>query len=206
MFSEYYYNIFVGSIKDYHDIDSVEAVLNNPFADNSPEYIFYKKNWIDTVQWHLEDLIRDPDIVSDYALTIKRRIDRLNQERTDIVELVDDYFLNLFNNVIVEENARHNTESLGWAFDRLSILALKEYHVEAELKRKDALDYHINRCLSRRAILLDQKNDLLKSINWLIDDIRIGKKINKVYRQLKMYNDISFNPILYNKYDLNKEV
>jgi hypothetical protein len=193
------YTIFVRSINDYHVRDNIDAILQNPYAEGSPDSMFYEKNWIDTIQWHLEDMIRDPDIPSDRGLYIKRRIDRLNQKRTDIVELIDEYFQDTNRNIVPDSNARHNTESVGWAIDRLSILALKEFHVYAELSRKDASIAHVRACRSREAILLNQKEDLLKSINWLIEDIRMGKKINKVYKQLKMYNDDSFNPILYNK-------
>jgi hypothetical protein len=197
--SIHYYNVFKRSITDYHVTDNVDRVLQNPYTGDSPDHLLYKKSWVDTVQWHLEDLIRDPDISGDAALLLKRRIDRLNQERTDIVELVDDYFQRLYAHIVPQKDARHNTESLGWALDRLSILSLKEFHVEAELLRSDAPADHIRNCLRRKRVLADQRDDLLQSINWLAEDIRGGKCINKVYRQLKMYNESSFNPILYKK-------
>ena len=197
--SQYFYNIFVRSIADYHIFDDIDQPLNNPYPEEDIDNIAYRKNWIDTVQWHLEDMVRDPDIDCSYALSIKRRIDDLNQKRTDAVELIDDYFQNKYGNIAHERDAKHNTESLGWAIDRLSILSLKEFHLHVELRRSDASLQHINNCLNREKILTSQMNDLLQSINWLIEDIQFGKKENKVYRQLKMYNDQSFNPVLYNK-------
>lgn len=197
--SQHCYSVFMRSITDYHIHDDVEATLNNPYDETTLDALLYKKNWIDTVQWHLEDIVRDPDISGDAALAIKRRIDRLNQIRTDTVEQLDDYFQTVYGEVEPLENARHNTESIGWAIDRLSILALKEFHWNMELNRADATLAHLEACQRRKRILSAQKEDLLSSINWLIDDIRSGKKINKVYRQLKMYNDPSFNPVLYKK-------
>ncbi|OQP54224.1 hypothetical protein A4H97_22260 [Niastella yeongjuensis] len=197
--SQQVYNVFVTSIKDYHIYDDVNAALHNPYEEESSNALFYIKNWIDTVQWHLEDIIRDPHINSNYALSIKRRIDTLNQKRTDTVEQIDDYFQRVHRDIVPEKDARHSTESLGWAIDRLSILALKEFHWEIELNRKDAPESHIDNCLRRKKVLIGQKEDLMTSINWLIEDIRSGKKINKVYRQLKMYNDPSLNPVLYRK-------
>jgi hypothetical protein len=193
------YNVFEQSILDYHVYDDVNFEVTDPYNENLPESLLYRKNWIDTVQWHLEDLIRDPDIRPESALSLKRRIDALNQQRTDIVELIDDYFYNLYGHVIPENDARHNTESLGWALDRLSILALKEYHLNVELERADASLQHRDNTLKRKQILECQKEDLMKAIDWLHEDISLGKKINKVYRQLKMYNDRSFNPVLYKK-------
>lgn len=193
------YNIYYNAVNDYHVFDDVNTVINNPHPQNSLEAIFYKKNWIDTIQWHLEDIIRDPDIASEYGLSIKRRIDELNQMRTDTVEHIDDFFLRKYSSVIPQIKARHNTESLGWAFDRLSILAIREYHLEIELTRNDASPGHVNDCLLKKTILLQQKSDLLQSINWLIEDIEKGRKVCKIYKQLKMYNDSSFNPVLYKK-------
>jgi len=198
-FPQHCYDVFMTAIHHYHQEDSVDAVLQDPYDGALPDSLFYRKCWIDTVQWHLEDIIRDPDIDSAQGLAIKRRIDSLNQKRTDIVEVIDDYFQEMYRHVVAEANARHNTESLGWAFDRLSILALKEYHLEVELNRAGAAAEHISNCLSRRAVLTNQKSDLLGSIGWLLEDIRVGRKINKVYRQLKMYNDQAFNPVLYSK-------
>ena len=197
--STYCYNIYVRSIGEYHLRDNVNALMNNPYAADSLDGLFYEKSWIDTVQWHLEDIIRDPDIEGGYGLSIKRRIDNLNQKRTEIVEFIDDYFQDMFKDIVPKRNARHNTESLGWAFDRLSILSLKEFHLNGELNRNDASVSHREKCLFRKKTLVAQMDDLLRSINWLVEDIRSGKKINKVYKQLKMYNDSSLNPVLYRK-------
>lgn len=197
--SERFYEVFKKSIRDYHIRDSVDARMIDHCSENPMDSIFYRKSWIDTVQWHLEDIIRDPDITGEYGLSIKRRIDDLNQRRTDIVELIDDHFQNLYKDVIYEKNARHNTESLGWAFDRLSILSLKEFHLDIELARKDSSMSHSHNALHRKKILDNQKDDLLASINWLNEDIKTGKRIHKTYKQLKMYNDHSFNPVLYRK-------
>jgi len=195
--SQYCYRIFQQAIDDYHIRDDVNAAMECNYDDNALDALLYKKSWIDTVQWHLEDLIRDPAIDSRHALDIKRRIDALNQKRTDLVEQVDDYFQNLYSQVVPRPNATHNTESLGWAIDRLSILSLKEFHIRIELSRADASVEHIGNCQARKQILDAQRKDLLVSINRLNQDIRSGRKINKVYRQLKMYNDPSFNPVLY---------
>ncbi len=197
--SEYFYDVYSNAICDYHVYDGVDRELANPYATGSIGHMGYAKNWIDTVQWHLEDLIRYPQIEPRKALQIKKRIDQLNQKRTDTVELIDDYFHQQYSAVPCEPNARHNTQSLGWALDRLSILALKEYHIDVELARQDATAAHIANCTNRKNILLAQKNDLLQSINWLAEDLAQGKKVVKVYRQLKMYNDVSFNPVLYGK-------
>jgi hypothetical protein len=193
------YNVFAHAIHDYHVDDEVDSVMPDRYNERLPESLLYRKNWIDTVQWHLEDLIRDPDIRPESALSVKRRIDILNQQRTDIVELIDDYFYNLYGHVIPENDARHNTESLGWALDRLSILALKEYHLNVEMERADASLQHRDNTIKRKQVLERQKTDLMKAIDWLHEDISLGKKINKVYKQLKMYNDQSFNPVLYKK-------
>ncbi|MBO9201558.1 MULTISPECIES: DUF4254 domain-containing protein [Niastella] len=195
----HFYKVYKQAISDYHVFDDVDHALDNAFGPGTIEHIAYEKSWIDTVQWHLEDLIRDPAIESLAALRIKKRIDQLNQKRTDIVELIDDYFQRKYKGVPCQMNARHNTESLGWALDRLSILALKEYHIDIELGRQNATEAHLAKCMNRKNILLSQKDDLLQSINWLIEDIEQGRKINKVYRQLKMYNDVEFNPVLYKK-------
>ncbi len=199
MTAQYYYDIFTRSVSDYHLFDHVDAVAPSRYDPQTMEGLLYRKSWIDTVQWHLEDLIRDPAIRPEDALLIKRRIDSYNQLRTDIVESIDDYFQGLYCDVAPADDARHNTESLGWAVDRLSILCLKEYHVEAELNREDASEPHRRNCSVRKEVIGRQKEDLFASINWLMDDIRTGRKINKVYRQLKMYNDPSFNPVLYKR-------
>ncbi|MFT3995267.1 MAG: DUF4254 domain-containing protein [Dysgonomonas sp.] len=192
-------SIFQESINDYHKTDSIDAQINNPYKAQSIEAILYLKNWIDTVQWHLEDVIRDPNIDPVRALEIKRRIDKSNQERTDLVELIDSYFLDKYKDVKVQLSAKINTESPAWAIDRLSILALKIYHMQQEVDRIDADVDHRNQCKKKLDILLEQRKDLSTAIEELLSDIECGDKYMKVYKQMKMYNDPSLNPILYAK-------
>lgn len=189
--------IFDQTIADYHQTDNVDSVINNPYTIPSIEYYLYLKNWIDTVQWHLEDIIRNPEIDPKEALVIKRRIDKSNQDRTDLVELIDSYFLDKYKNVEVQKNAKINTESPAWAVDRLSILALKIYHMQAEVDRKDATPEHIESCQVKLNTLLTQREDLSTAIEELLEDIQKGQKYMKVYKQMKMYNDPALNPILY---------
>ncbi len=191
--------IFEQVIADYHQTDHVDAPINNPYKLKSIEYYLYLKNWIDTVQWHLEDIIRDPEINPEEALKIKRRIDKSNQDRTDLVELIDSYFLNTYKNVKVSSDATINTESPAWAVDRLSILALKIYHMQLEANRTDSDEAHRKVCFEKLQILLEQKEDLSTAIDQLLDDIEVGRKYMKVYKQMKMYNDPSLNPVLYEK-------
>ena len=191
-------NIFSKAIEDYHKYDNVDTPIHNPYAKGSIEYLLYLKNWIDTVQWHLEDIIRDPEIVPETALKIKRRIDASNQERTDMVEYIDSYFLQKYSEIKPNPDAKINTESPAWAIDRLSILYLKIFHMEAEVNRTDTSKEHHDSCNSKLNILLEQKKDLSIAIEELIDDIERGDKYMKVYKQMKMYNDPSLNPILYN--------
>lgn len=190
-------NIFDLSITDYHKNDDIDTPIINPYPFKSIEYYLYLKNWIDTVQWHLEDIIRNPDIDSEDALVIKRRIDKSNQDRTDLVELIDSYFLDQYKDVIPQKKAKINTESPAWAIDRLSILALKIYHMEQETVRRDADEAHIDLCRQKLNVLLEQRNDLSTAINELLADIQSGEKYMKVYKQMKMYNDPSLNPVLY---------
>lgn len=192
-------SIFQESINDYHKTDSIDAQINNPYKAQSIEAILYLKNWIDTVQWHLEDVVRDPNIDPVRALEIKRRIDKSNQERTDLVELIDSYFLDKYKDVKVQLSAKINTESPAWAIDRLSILALKIYHMQQEVDRIDADADHRNQCKKKLDILLEQRKDLSTAIEELLSDIECGDKYMKVYKQMKMYNDPSLNPILYAK-------
>ncbi len=189
--------IFEQSINDYHRVDDVDQPLNNPFTEGSIEYYLYTKNWIDTVQWHLEDIIRDPNINPVDALALKRRIDHSNQERTDLVEMIDSYFLHRFASVEVLPDATINTESPAWAIDRLSILALKIYHMQEQTERTDAAADHIARCRQKLDVLLLQREDLSSAIDQLLADIESGRKYMKVYKQMKMYNDPSTNPVLY---------
>lgn len=198
-FSETAWEIFNQAITDYHLADDVDTPSNNPFQKESLEHLLYAKNWIDTVQWHLEDIIRDEKIVPEEALKIKRRIDTSNQQRTDLVEFIDSWFLTKYENVTPDNNAKINTETPAWAVDRLSILALKVYHMALEACRETATDEHRSKCREKLNVLLEQKNDLTTSIDQLLADIENGKVKMKVYRQMKMYNDESLNPILYQK-------
>ena len=196
-FAEKSYGIFEQSVADYHIDDDVDAPTRQPYAPDSIEGVLYAKNRIDAVQWHLEDIIRDPEIDPVAALALKRRIDRSNQERTDMVEELDTYFRNLYAGVEVAPDATINTESPAWAFDRLSILALKIYHMEAEVNSPDATAEHRARCAAKLAVLTEQRADLISAIDALLDDIAAGRKYMKVYRQMKMYNDADTNPVLY---------
>ncbi|MBO5611207.1 MAG: DUF4254 domain-containing protein [Prevotella sp.] len=195
--TESYNNIFNQAIKDYHVKDNVDTPINNPYDRESIENRLYLKCWIDTVQWHLEDIIRDPHIDPIEALQIKRRIDRSNQDRTDLVEQIDSYFRQLYCDVAVLPDARINTESPAWAIDRLSILALKIYHMQEQVDREEASEEHREKCKSKLSVLLEQQKDLSTAIDQLLEDIAEGRKYMKVYRQMKMYNDPSTNPILY---------
>lgn len=189
--------IFQKSIHDYHLTDNVDTLINNPFPKDQLEHLLYLKNWVDTVQWHLEDIIRDPQINPSDALKLKRRIDSSNQKRTDLVEFIDSWFLQKYNKVQALAGAALNTETPAWAIDRLSILELKIYHMQQEVNRPDATPQHKQSCLDKLNILLTQRQDLSTAIQQLLDDIASGKKYMKVYKQMKMYNDESLNPILY---------
>ena len=189
--------IFEKSISDYHVMDSVDVQANNPYQSQSIEHLLYNKNWIDTVQWHLEDIVRNPNIDAVEGLKLKRMIDASNQVRTDLVEYIDSYFLDLYENIQPEPTATINTESPAWAIDRLSILALKIYHMNVEVIRTDASEDHLIACQNKLTILLDQRSDLSKAIDELLIDIKNGDKYMKVYKQMKMYNDPSLNPVLY---------
>ncbi|ADQ80080.1 hypothetical protein Palpr_1941 [Paludibacter propionicigenes WB4] len=191
--------IFNESVLDYHKTDNVDAPINNPYEFKTIEYYLYLKNWIDTVQWHLEDIIRNPEIDPVEALALKRRIDKSNQDRTDLVELIDSYFLDQYKDVVIKSSAIINTESPAWAIDRLSILHLKIYHMQQEVERKDSSADHLTQCQTKLNILLEQKVDLSTAIDQLISDISDGVKKMKVYKQMKMYNDPALNPVLYAK-------
>lgn len=191
--------VFNQAIRDYHVTDNIDTPINNPYERDSIENRLYLKCWIDTVQWHFEDIIRDPHIDPTEALALKRRIDRSNQDRTDLVEQIDSYFRQKYSDVNVLPDARINTESPAWAIDRLSILALKIYHMKEQAERTDASDEHRQKCQTKLNVLLEQQVDLGTAINQLLDDIAAGRKYMKVYRQMKMYNDPSTNPILYGK-------
>ena len=191
--------VFSKSIDDYHMKDHVDTPLQNPYEDKHIGHLLYHKNWVDTVQWHLEDIIRNPDIDPVEALQLKRRIDKSNQERTDMVEYLDAYFLNLYSDVVIHDEATLNTESPAWAIDRYSILALKIYHMKEESLRSDATDSHRQGCAQKLQVLLMQKVDLSQAIETLLQDIEAGRKYMKVYKQMKMYNDEELNPVLYKK-------
>lgn len=191
--------IFNKAIEDYHITDNVDTPINNPYERDSIENRLYLKCWIDTVQWHFEDIIRDPHIDPVEALSLKRRIDRSNQDRTDLVEQIDSFFRQKYSDVKPLPDARLNTESPAWAVDRLSILALKIYHMREQAGRSDASADHRDTCKAKLNVLLEQQADLGEAIDQLLEDIEAGKKYMKVYRQMKMYNDPSTNPILYKK-------
>lgn len=191
--------IFQLAIEHYHRYDDIDHPIENPYDRQSLEHLLYEKCWIDTVQWHMEDVVRNPDIEPKEGLNWKRRIDKQNQIRTDMVEYIDSYYLQEYSNVQVKADARINTESPAWAIDRLSILALKIYHMRLETNRIDVDRAHIRACQAKLDILLEQRKDLSQSIDELLTDIAAGNKYMKVYKQMKMYNDPSLNPVLYNK-------
>lgn len=196
MFSEFAFRIFEESIRNYHIEDEVDQPFENQYPKNDIAHLLYRKNWIDTVQWHYEDIIRYPDIEPKKALEIKRKIDASNQDRTDLVEYIDSYFLDKYRSVKILKNATTNTESPAWALDRLSILALKIYHMKIEVERKDAAPEHIEKCTAKLMVLQEQKKDLSTAIDQLLTDIEAGRKYMKVYKQMKMYNDEELNPVL----------
>jgi hypothetical protein len=197
MFSQIAFSVFEQSIVDYHIHNDVNQSVNNPFPKDKIEHLLYAKNWVDTVQWHYEDIIRDPQIDPVAALTLKRKIDASNQVRTDMVEYIDSYFLQKYSDVKVKADAKINTESPAWAFDRLSILALKIYHMNEEATRAEASAEHRAKCKEKLNVLLDQKSDMFSSIDQLLIDFENGDKFMKVYKQMKMYNDEELNPVLY---------
>lgn len=197
MFTENANRIFARAIEDYHRWDDVDHPEENPFEAGTIDHLLYAKNWIDTVQWHLEDIIRDPQIDPIEALKIKRRIDRSNQDRTDMVEYIDSYLLEKYRDVRPAADARLNTETPAWAIDRLSILALKIYHMTVEARRADVDPAHREACARKLEVLLTQQTDLSRAIEELIEDIEAGRKYMKTYKQMKMYNDPALNPVLY---------
>lgn len=189
--------IFQRAIDDYHIHDSIDAPMENPYDSATLEHLLYLKCWIDTAQWHMEDVVRNPDIDPKEGLYWKRRIDKQNQVRTDTVEYIDSYYLQKFAHVTPSADARINSESPAWAIDRLSILALKIYHMQQETIRQDVSAAHIQACQTKLDILLEQRQDLSQSIDELLSDIATGRKYMKVYKQMKMYNDPNLNPVLY---------
>ena len=191
--------VFEKAVYDYHVHDDTNKSASNPYAKKDFEHLLYEKNWIDTVQWHYEDIIRDPDIDPKEGMKLKRLIDSSNQNRTEMVEYIDSYFLKLYSNVISKTDAKVNTESPAWALDRLSILILKIYHMKEESMRKDVSEQHRNTCNEKLQVLLEQRKDLSESIDILLEDLSKGEKKMKVYKQMKMYNDKTLNPVLYKK-------
>ena len=193
------WKIFNDAVNDYHVNDDIDFQQPNQYPPGSLERLLYSKNWIDTVQWHLEDIIRDENINPEEALKLKRRIDASNQQRTDLVEFIDSWFLQKYQTITPETDARINTETPAWAVDRLSILALKIYHMALEANRTSATEEHRLKCSEKLDVLLEQKKDLCHAIDQLLTEIEDGKVKMKVYKQMKMYNDESLNPILYRK-------
>ena len=191
--------VFEKSVDDYHVYDDINRLASNPYDKKDFEHLLYEKNWIDAVQWHYEDIIRDPDIDPNEGMNLKRLIDSSNQNRTEMVEYIDSYFLKLYSNVSPKPDAKVNTESPAWALDRLSILILKIYHMKEESLRKDVSGQHRNTCNEKLQVLLEQQKDLSESIDQLLEDLSKGKKKMKVYKQMKMYNDETLNPVLYKK-------
>ena len=191
--------VFEKSVDDYHVYDDINRLASNPYDKKDFEHLLYEKNWIDAVQWHYEDIIRDPDIDPNEGIKLKRLIDSSNQNRTEMVEYIDSYFLKLYSNVSPKPDAKVNTESPAWALDRLSILILKIYHMKEESLRKDVSEHHRNTCNEKLQVLLEQQKDLSESIDQLLEDLSKGEKKMKVYKQMKMYNDETLNPVLYKK-------
>ena len=193
--------VFEKAVDDYHVHDDINRSATNPYDKKDFEHLLYEKNWIDTVQWHYEDIIRDPDIESNEGMKLKRLIDSSNQDRTEMVEYIDSYFLNLYKQTTPKKDAKVNTESPAWALDRLSILILKIYHMREESLRTDVSDQHKDSCSEKLKILLEQRKDLSDSIDQLLEDLAKGEKKMRVYKQMKMYNDETLNPVLYKKDD-----
>ena len=193
--------VFEKAVDDYHVYDDINRSATNPYEKKDFEHLLYEKNWIDTVQWHYEDIIRDPDIESNEGMKLKRLIDSSNQNRTEMVEYIDSYFLNLYKQTTPKKDAKVNTESPAWALDRLSILILKIYHMREESLRTDVSDQHKDSCSEKLKILLEQRKDLYDSIDQLLEDLAKGEKKMRVYKQMKMYNDETLNPVLYKKDD-----
>ena len=191
--------VFEKSVDDYHVYDDINRLASNPYDKKDFEHLLYEKNWIDTVQWHYEDIIRDPDIEPSEGMSLKRLIDSSNQNRTEMVEYIDSYFLKLYSNVSPKPDAKVNTESPAWALDRLSILILKIYHMKEESLREDVSEQHRATCNEKLQVLLEQQKDLSESIDQLLEDLSKGEKKMKVYKQMKMYNDETLNPVLYKK-------
>ena len=198
MFSEKANSIFQDVISTYKVLNSVDQSFQNKY-DNDEDliaHLLYRKCWIDTVQWAYEDIIRDPNIDPVAALKLKRKIDASNQDRTDTVEFMDSYFLEIYKDIQAKPTAKINSESPAWDIDRLSILALKIYHMQLETVREEASDSHKQSCQKKLDTLLEQRKDLSTAIDDLLESIENGDKYMKVYKQMKMYNDDELNPVL----------
>lgn len=191
--------VFDRAVADYHKTDLIDAEIKNPYTAGSLDALLYDKCLVDARQWHMEDVVRDPDVSLEEAIALKRRIDRSNQVRTDMVEDLDTYFLDKYSGVTPQADATINTESPAWAIDRLSILALKLWHMQEQAERDDADAEHRGRAAAKLAVLREQREDLSTAIDQLLEDIAAGRKYMKVYRQMKLYNDPSTNPALYGK-------
>ena len=188
--------IFQESITDYHRYDDIDAKIQNPYPVNTIEHHLYHKNWIDTVQWHLEDIIRAA-AASEEVLLLKKRIDASNQDRTDKVEKIDDWFIEQLKNVIPQAESRLNSETPAWLLDRISILQLKIWHMREQTARTDATEEHRQKCQDKLTILLEQEKDMKICYDELLTELFHGIRRMKVYRQMKMYNDATLNPALY---------
>ncbi len=191
--------IFDSCILNYHVSDNTQQEIQNPFEESDIKNLLYLKSWIDTVQWHYEDLIRNPSIIPGEGMKLKRLIDASNQYRTDVVEQIDDWYLEQFHEVQYKSNARLNSESPAWVVDRISILTLKIFHMKEQADRPKTDNEHKLRIEQKLRVLREQKEDLSMSYDQLVEDIANGDRVMKVYRQMKMYNDPSTNPVLYNK-------
>jgi len=198
MFSNKANSIFQDVIATYKVLNLVDQPFQNKHdkGEDLIGYLLYRKSWIDTVQWAYEDIIRDPNIDPVAALKLKRKIDASNQDRTDTVEFIDSYFLETYKTVQPKPTAKINSESPAWVIDRLSILALKIYHMQLETVREDASESHKQSCQTKLNTLLEQRTDLSTAIDDLLEDIANGDKYMKVYKQMKMYNDDELNPVL----------
>jgi len=149
--------------------------------------------------WHEEDIARSPDVPDSRIAQVKRNIDRLNQQRNDLIERLDDHLIGQLAAAGIRPSpqAPLNTETPGSVIDRLSILALRIYHMEEQAQRRDAGAEHVEKARRKLAILHEQLRDLSTSLRQLLEDIFAGRKRLKVYRQFKMYNDPTLNPYLY---------
>ena len=159
------------------------------------------QHYVNFELWHQEDMARDPDATDSKIAAVKRAIDVLNQRRNDMIEQMDQYLLDELQKKKINytSETEMNSETPGSIIDRLSINALKIYHMDEEIQRLDVTDEHRKKCSGKLSVLQDQRNDLKKSLETLLADLSSGKKRLKVYQQMKMYNDENLNPVLYQK-------